>query len=65
MRGAAQNEPCEYGYSDKKLEIFNMPVTQRCNYAGSLGKSIPTRSYAFTFALVAGCAPARRAAQRG
>jgi hypothetical protein len=39
------------GYSDKKLETFNMPVTQRCNYAGSLGKTVPTRSYAFTLAL--------------
>jgi hypothetical protein len=35
------------GYSDKKLETFNMPVTQRCNYAGPLGKLIPTRSFAF------------------
>jgi hypothetical protein len=25
-----------------------MPVTQRCNYAGPLGKLIPTRSLAFT-----------------
>jgi hypothetical protein len=25
-----------------------MPVTQRCNYAGPLGKLIPTRSFAFT-----------------
>jgi len=24
-----------------------MPVTQRCNYAGPLGKLIPTRSFAF------------------
>jgi hypothetical protein len=40
-----------YGYSDKKLETFNMPVTQRCNYAGSLGKSVPTRSLAYTLAL--------------
>jgi hypothetical protein len=29
------------------LEIFNMPVTQRCNYAGPLGNLIPTRSFAF------------------
>jgi hypothetical protein len=35
-------------YSDKKLEINNMPVTQRCNYAGSFGQLIPTRSFAFT-----------------
>lgn len=27
-----------------------MPVTQRCNYAGPLGKLIPTRSFAFTLA---------------
>jgi hypothetical protein len=27
------------------LEIFNMPLTQRCNYAGSLGKPVPTRSF--------------------
>ncbi len=27
-----------------------MPVTQRCNYAGSLGKALPTRPYAFTLA---------------
>jgi hypothetical protein len=39
------------GYSGKKLEIFNMPVTQRCNYAGSLGKAVPTRSFAYTLAL--------------
>jgi hypothetical protein len=32
------------GYSVKKLEIINMPVTQRCNYAGPLGKPVPTRS---------------------
>jgi len=24
-----------------------MPLTQRCNYAGPLGKLIPTRSFAF------------------
>jgi hypothetical protein len=41
----------QHGYSDKKLEIINMPVTQRCNYAGSLGKSLPTRSFALTLAL--------------
>ena len=35
------------GYSGKKLEMFNMPVTQRCNYAGHFGKLIPTRSFAF------------------
>jgi hypothetical protein len=29
----------------QKLEIFNMPLTQRCNYAGSLGKPVPTRSF--------------------
>ena len=33
------------GYSVKKLEIINMPLTQRCNYAGSLGKPVPTRSF--------------------
>jgi hypothetical protein len=32
-------------YSAKKLEIIDMPVTQRCNYAGSLGKPVPTRSF--------------------
>jgi hypothetical protein len=37
-----------HDYSDKKLETINMPVTQRCNYAGPLGKLIPTRSVAFT-----------------
>jgi hypothetical protein len=36
-----------HDYSDKKLETINMPVTQRCNYAGPLGKLIPTRSIAF------------------
>jgi len=36
------------GYSGKKLKIFIMPVTQRCNYAGPFGKLIPTRSFAFT-----------------
>jgi hypothetical protein len=30
----------------RKLETINMPVTQRCNYAGSLGHHIPTRSFA-------------------
>jgi hypothetical protein len=35
------------GYSAKKLENFNMPLTQRCNYAGPLGQLIPTRSFAF------------------
>jgi hypothetical protein len=24
-----------------------MPITQRCNYAGSFGQRIPTRSFAF------------------
>jgi hypothetical protein len=33
-------------YSDKKLETINMPVTQRCNYAGPHGQLIPTRSFA-------------------
>jgi hypothetical protein len=37
-----------YDYSDKKLETNNMPVTQRCNYAGPFGQLIPTRSFAFT-----------------
>jgi hypothetical protein len=36
------------GYSDKKLETINMPLAQRCNYAGPLGQPIPTRSLAFT-----------------
>ncbi|MGJ7913912.1 hypothetical protein ACI48D_00340 [Massilia sp. LXY-6] len=27
-----------------------MPLTQRCNYAGPLGKLIPTRSIAFELA---------------
>ena len=36
-----------HDYSDKKLETINMPLTQRCNYAGPLGKLIPTRSFAF------------------
>jgi hypothetical protein len=40
----------QHDYSDKKLETINMPVTQRCNYAGPLGKLIPTRSIAFTLA---------------
>jgi hypothetical protein len=40
-----------HDYSGKKLEIINMPVTQRCNYAGPFGQLIPTRSFAF--ALVA------------
>jgi hypothetical protein len=37
-----------HGYSDNKLEINNMPVTQRCNYAGPFGQLIPTRSFALT-----------------
>lgn len=37
-----------YDYSDKKLETINMPITQRCNYAGPFGQLIPTRSFAFT-----------------
>jgi hypothetical protein len=36
-----------HDYSDKKLETFNMPITQRCNYAGPFGQLIPTRSFAF------------------
>ena len=49
------------GYSDKKLERENMPVTQRCNYAGPLGKLIPTRSFAFSLvARLRGLAGARR-----
>jgi hypothetical protein len=39
-----------HDYSDKKLETINMPLTQRCNYAGSLGKTLPTRSHAFILA---------------
>jgi hypothetical protein len=39
-----------HDYSDKKLETINMPITQRCNYAGPLGKLIPTRSFAFALA---------------
>jgi hypothetical protein len=35
-----------HSYSDKKIGDTNMPVTQRCNYAGSLGQHIPTRSFA-------------------
>jgi len=27
-----------------------MPITHRCNYAGPLGKLIPTRSFAFAMA---------------
>lgn len=38
-----------------------MPVTQRCNYAGPLGKLIPTRSFAFSLvARLRGLAMARR-----
>lgn len=29
-----------------------MPVTQRCNYAGPLGKPVPTRSFAAALAAV-------------
>jgi hypothetical protein len=29
-----------------------MPVTQRCNYAGPLGKPVPTRSLATTLAAI-------------
>ena len=29
-----------------------MPVTQRCNYAGPLGKLIPTRSFAASLAAI-------------
>ncbi|CAH0224847.1 hypothetical protein SRABI118_02313 [Massilia sp. Bi118] len=38
----------QHDYSDKKLETINMPVTQRCNYAGPHAQRIPTRSLAFT-----------------
>jgi hypothetical protein len=31
----------------QEIGDFNMPITQRCNYAGPLGKLIPTRSLAF------------------
>jgi hypothetical protein len=41
-----------------------MSITQRCNYAGSFGKLIPTRSFAFiVFARLQGLAtllPGRR-----
>jgi hypothetical protein len=30
--------------------MYQMTVTSRCNYAGPLGKLIPTRSFAFLFA---------------
>jgi hypothetical protein len=33
---------CDYPVNN--LEMMNMPVTQRCNYAGTLGKPVPTRS---------------------
>jgi hypothetical protein len=36
-----------------------MTVTSRCNYAGPLGKLIPTRSFAFLFARVRAAAIAR------
>jgi len=35
-----------------------MPVTQHCNYAGPLGKLIPTRSFAFVlYARLRGALP--------
>jgi hypothetical protein len=48
-------------YSDKKLETINMPLTQRCNYAGSLSQAIPTRSLASTLVtrLLAALTPRR------
>jgi hypothetical protein len=33
---------------------MNMPVTQRCNYAGTLGKPVPTRSFAAALASALG-----------
>jgi hypothetical protein len=38
------------GYSGNKLEFENMPISPRCNYAGPLGKLIPTRSLGTTLA---------------
>jgi hypothetical protein len=36
------------------LEAFNMSVTPRCNYAGTPGQLIPTRSFAFLAARLGG-----------
>jgi hypothetical protein len=42
-------------YSDLEiLEALNMSVTPRCNYAGTPGQLIPTRSFAFLAARVGG-----------
>jgi hypothetical protein len=41
----------QHNYSDKKLEPDNMPISQRCNYAGPHGNLIPTRSLAYSLGL--------------
>jgi hypothetical protein len=41
----------QHEYSDKKLELDNMPISQRCNYAGPHGNLIPTRSFAHALGL--------------
>jgi hypothetical protein len=41
----------QHDYSDKKLELDNMPISQRCNYAGPHGNLIPTRSFAYSLGL--------------
>jgi hypothetical protein len=42
-------------YSDLEiLETINMSITPRCNYAGTPGRVIPTRSFAFLTARVGG-----------
>jgi hypothetical protein len=46
MRGAAQKGQCGMIILIRKLETINMPITQRCNYAGPLAQHIPTRSFA-------------------
>lgn len=46
MSGSAQNGTLRESYSVLEiLEAFNMSHIPRCNYAGTPGQQIPTRSF--------------------
>lgn len=55
MRGSAQSSDFQMDILTEILEtLIMMFVTPRCNYAGPLGKQIPTRSFlASLFARIA------------
>lgn len=45
MRVSAQSDRFRTDILVKNLENYMIVVTSRCNYAGPLGKKIPTRSF--------------------